>query len=186
MNSSIILPTYTEVKSVLKKPSEIFHPSEVHGVLCGILCGSSNKNNKSWETLPFVNSKDKKNYTVIQQLYEKSYDQLNEFSFEFALLLPKDNLNINKRAEALGLWCQGFITGLDHERVEIKHREPSEVTEAINDLIEISKVNYGEITENEEDETAYFELVEYVRLAVLMIFQELKQKSSNGTNSKLH
>ena len=33
------------------------------------------------------------------------------------------------------------------------------------------------IIDDDEDETAYFELVEYVRLGVLLIFQELKNNT---------
>jgi uncharacterized protein YgfB (UPF0149 family) len=44
----------------------------------------------------------------------------------------------------------------------------------LDDITEISEINFGDIAENDEDESAYFELVEYVRLSVLMIFHELK------------
>ncbi len=126
-------------------------------------------------------NKNPKYRESLQQLYEISYHQMSEFSFEFALLLPDDDININARTEALSLWCQGFLTGLKKSNVPIENREESDVTETINDILEIAQVKYGDIAEDDEDETAYFELIEYVRLGVLMIFQDLKNNSDENT-----
>jgi uncharacterized protein YgfB (UPF0149 family) len=62
------------------------------------------------------------------------------------------------------------------------------MTEAINDIIEIAKMNYEEVVASEEDETAYIELVEYVRLAVILIYQNLREqeKTSKSTSSSNH
>lgn len=188
MSNTPSLPSYDEITTALTSSPTQFDAAQAHGLMCGLLCATSDQSERDWEQLLFGH-KQKKPHAILEHLYEASYQQMNEFSFEFSLLLPEDDVGINQRAEALGLWCQGFLTGLEHVKIPIQNRSPSDVTEALNDLIEISQVNYGDIAENEEDETAYFELVEYVRLAVLMIFQELRSDSlshSESENNILH
>ena len=89
------------------------------------------------------------------------------------MLLPNDKTDINLRTEALGSWCQGFLSGLKQCHIPLENREPGDITDTLSDITEIAKVNFGDIKTTDEDEMAYFELVEYVRLAVLMLFHEL-------------
>jgi uncharacterized protein len=182
------LPSYSEITKALKSTPANYNASQVHGLMCGLICATTGKENTRWEALigPFKNKKDQ---SILHSLYEISYHQLSEFSFEFNLLLPSDKIQINQRTEALGLWCQGFMTGLDQGKAAIADSAPSEVREALNDLMEISQVNYEDIAASDEDETAYFELLEYVRLAALMIFHELKSGPADFSmdeNNLLH
>lgn len=172
------LPTYFEIGGALQEAGLDFNPSQVHGLLCGYICAMAGKAKNSWEKLLPGCEKNPACKELLEQLYEMSYHEMTEFSFDFAILLPEDEADINYRTEALGLWCQGFLTALEQANVPIRGRQESEVTDAINNMIEIAQVNYGDITENDEDETAYFELAEYVRLAVLMIFQDLRSDST--------
>lgn len=182
-------PSYNEVTSALKKNPAKFNAAQIHGLFCGLICGTASKKRDHWEKLlPELNDQPK-TQELLQQLHESSFHQLSEFSFEFSLLLPSDTHELRERTEALGLWCQGFITGLTKAHVRIENREDSDVTEAINDIIEIAQVNFGDTPDDENDETAYFELVEYVRLAVLMIFHEIKSEHPNkntGNSDFLH
>ncbi len=189
MTQTPALPNYADIADLLTSAESTFNPAQLHGLLCGYVCATSGQDNQNLEEFVLKKSKKPKYRELIQELYEISYHQMSEFSFEFALLLPGDNDNINARTEALGLWCQGFLTGLEQSNIPIKNREESDVTETLNDFIEIAQVNYGEITDNDEDETAYFELMEYVRLGVLMIFQDLKTGNPDqlsDENRQLH
>jgi uncharacterized protein YgfB (UPF0149 family) len=181
------LPGYTELTSALKNAESPFQAAEVHGFICGLLCATSGKIDNSWEKIILGDKKNRSARELLEQLFETSYHLISEFSFEFALVLPDDKVDINARTEALGSWCQGFLTGLKQCKVPIENREPSEVTDTLNDMLEIAKVNYGDMSANDEDETAYFELVEYVRLGVLMIFHEfLNPGSEDNLDASLH
>lgn len=183
------LPSYDEIADLLLAAKSNFHPTEVHGLFCGHISGTSAKIDQSLEKLVLGNNKNPEFREQLQQLYEISYHQMSEFSFEFTLLLPDDDSDINIRTEALGFWCQGFLTGLQQAKISIQNREESDVTETINDLIEIAQVTFGDIAGDDEDEMAYFELVEYVRLSVLLIFQDLATTGPAHTldeNNKLH
>lgn len=187
MSTTPILPSYSDIEDVLQSVTT-YNPAQVHGLMCGLLCTLPEQTNTSWEKLLFGN-KIPQDHELLIELYEKSFEQMNSFSFDFILLLPDEDVDINDRVEALGLWCQGFLTGLEHGKVPLKNREPGDVTETLDDFLEISQVSYGELTDDNEDETAYLELVEYVRLGALMIFQDLKANSpqeQSNQNNMLH
>lgn len=172
------LPTYEELSRALNKTALKLHASQVHGLVCGVLC--SNANSKAaWEDLVTGGKETAKTHDILQALYNMSEKQLADFLFEFQLILPSDSDELPIRAEALTLWCQGFLTGLKLSNIPVVDRKPSEVTEAIDDLIEIAKMNYEEVVASEEDEMAYVELVEYVRMAIILIYQELHETTES-------
>ncbi len=171
------LPNYTDVTTALDATETPFLVAQVHGFICGLLCATSGKTDNSWQKKVLAEHKSKAAREILQQLFETSFHLISEFSFEFTLLLPDDKTAINLRTEALGSWCQGYLSGLKHCHVPIENREPSEITDTLNDILEISQVNYDDLQQDEENEAAYFELLEYIRLAVLMIFHEFKNPS---------
>lgn len=183
------IPKYKDLDLALKGTSLKLHPSQVHGLICGILCGTES-NDAAWNELLTGQEASEELLDLLQQLYQVSAKQLDEFLFELQLILPKDSAPLVERAEALTLWCQGFLTGLKVVSIPIVDREPSEETEAINDLIEIANMNYEEVVSNEEDEAAFVELVEYIRMAVILIYQDLHAvktvNSKTGSVDHLH
>ncbi len=178
------LPTYRELDQALCKTTLKLNPAQVHGLICGILCGNSNPST-AWEELVMGGKESAKTHKLLQDLYEGSAKQLDEFLFEFQLILPADSEELPMRAEALTLWCQGFLTGLKLTNIPISGRKPGEMTEAINDLIEIAKMNYEEVVASEEDEEAYVELVEYVRMAVILIHQDIREEEAKQQTANL-
>lgn len=174
MTQIATLPSYSDLTTIFQKIQPNSHVAQIHGLLCGSLCSKIDNEIDLWkEVFPNI-KKSRKGQQALKEIYETSYHQLSEFSFEFELLLPNDQVDINVRAEALGLWCQGFLTGLDQAHITIQNRPDDEVKEALDDIVDIAKINFGDIASNDEDEQAYFELLEYVRLSVLMIFHEIK------------
>ncbi len=189
MNQIPSLPSYTEIADLLAEAHTTFTPSQVHGLFCGYICATSGKVDSRWEKIVFGKNKHAECRELLQEIYETSYHQMSEFSFEFTLILPSDDTDINVRTEALGLWCQGFLSGLEQCQIPLQNREESDVTDTLNDIIEIAQVNFGDIADDDEDETAYFELMEYVRLGTLLIFQDLKIANPSNTsdeNNQLH
>ena len=172
------LPNYNELSRIFNQAVFQQHPAEVHGLMMGILCGHPNA--ADWEAL-VIGAGEKVTpevYAGLRALYEVSHQQLKEFSFDFQLFLPDDDETLSMRAEALTLWCQGFLTGLQSAQIAVDPPKPSEISEAVNDLVEIAKMNHEEVVANEEDEVAYTELVEYVRMAVIFIYQTLQEKAA--------
>lgn len=165
-------PTYLELDKALAKTALKLHSSQVHGIIAGLLCGKPIEGD-GWHQIVTGGEAENATKSVLEHLFKTSQKQLDEFLFDFQLLLPESEDDLPARAEGLTLWCQGFLTGLKLAEIPIVGRDASETTEAINDLIEIAKMNYEEVVATEEDEAAYVELIEYVRMAVILIYQEL-------------
>lgn len=181
-------PSFAELSEALQKTESPLLAPEVHGIICGIICTTSEKEHTQWEKWVLGPKKNKHTVELLQDLYTFTYKAISEFSFEFILLLPDDSTNINLRAENLGLFCQGFLTGLQQAKSAIADHVNPEIRDALKDITEIAQVKYDDLTSTEEDETAYFELAEYVRLVVLMIYHDLKTDNSESfdDNHLLH
>lgn len=167
------LPEFDEVTAILDQTEMKLHVSQVHGMVAGIISGDYEEEN--WREAimgePLVDEVNK----VLQRLHDATTKQFIEFLFELEMLLPGEDYSLTERAEALTVWCQGYLSGLQLAGVSIDKMPDAEATEAANDLIEIAKMNYEQVVASEEDEDAYIELVEFVRMAVILIYQSLHE-----------
>jgi uncharacterized protein YgfB (UPF0149 family) len=92
---------------------------------------------------------------------------------DFEPLLPDDDSPLGARADALSLWCQGFLYGLGSGTTADPARVSTEAGEIIRDFTEITHVGVEADEENEENEVAFAEVVEFVRVGVQLLFVEL-------------
>ena len=81
------LPTYAELSRALETTALKLHPSQVHGLICGLLCGNPNSTS-AWEELVTGGKETEKTHEILQALYDASEKQLTEFLFELALSSP--------------------------------------------------------------------------------------------------
>ena len=116
-------------------------------------------------------------FSRLGQLYQATRDQINDQGTVFSLFLPDDGLSLQDRAKCLSEWCQGFLYGLGLAGI---HQEAlaGDANEAIQDIAEFTKLDYENIESDEASESAYMELLEYLRVATALIWEEL---SSNRT-----
>ena len=93
---------------------------------------------------------------------------------EFELLIPQDDSPIQERARALTAWCTGFLYGLGSNGAADPQRLPGELGEIVRDLTEITRADVDAEDGAEENEAALAELVEFVRVGVQLVFDELE------------
>lgn len=151
-------------------------PAELHGLLCGKLCGGEALSETRWlldavEFLDFTQAPDESVRVALSQLYHESKAQLRGEAFELALILPDDESEIGQRLTALGQWCYGFLTGFGSVAAG-GHREISEESEeTLRDLASIAQIDV-DVEDDEESEADYMELTEYIRMAASSLFLE--------------
>ena len=92
---------------------------------------------------------------------------------DFEPLLPDDESPLALRADALSQWCQGFLYGLGSGTTSDPGKVSVEAGEIIRDFTEITHVGVDADEENEENEVAFAEVVEFVRVGVQLLFAEL-------------
>lgn len=162
-------------------------PAECQGGLAGLLCATDTINSEQWaqELLTQRPSPPEAGeIAALRQLYEATLDQLEDAEYGFTLLLPGEERPLHERAEALSEWCQGFLWGLGLGGMQDQAKLPGDVNEVMQDMAEISRLSFATAADNNEDEAAYAEIVEYVRMAVLLIFEELRLLRSARPDGK--
>ena len=113
---------------------------------------------------------------IVAPSSETTYRQLAERLSAFAPLLPVEADTTATRATALAHWCEGFLHGLvagehgDDLRERLKAEPLSDI---IRDLLQITRAAVDEDCDEESDEAAYTDLVEYVRVAAQLAYEEL-------------
>jgi len=172
----MLTATYDEFARVLRDARVLPEPAEAHGTLAGALCSSRDYGLIEWlrEILP-DDSPDEKalRSSVLQNVYNAMVLTLLGNDADFEPLLPDDEAPLAERADALSLWCQGFLYGLGSGNTSDPATVSSEAAEVIRDFTEITHVGVAADEQNEENEVAYAEVLEFVRVGVQLLFVEL-------------
>jgi len=169
-------PDYTRIQQLLARAHSLADASEAHGTLAGCLCGARAYRFEDWlkEILPDGQAGNQ--VTVpLRELYDATAGALIQPDMEFELLLPEDGAPLAERTRALAEWCQGYLYGLGAGAIGDPAKLPGEVGEVVRDLIEISRAGVDGEAEDEANESAYAELVEFVRVGVQLLYEELAQ-----------
>ncbi len=170
MNQTASLPPYQSLYELLRQPP----PAEFHGLLCGMLCADPGLTRAGWLKAISREIRDlDADNAVLQQLYQATHIQIDSDSLDFHLLLPDDDQALGERALALGDWCQGFLSGLGLGGLSATAELPGEADEFIQDVSQIAQLGLDAGDDEESDETAYAEIVEYLRVGVLLLRQTL-------------
>jgi uncharacterized protein YgfB (UPF0149 family) len=174
-NSAMPAATYDEFERVLRDARALPEPAEAHGTLAGALCSSSDYGLIEWlhEILPDESPEGKAlQSSVLQNVYNTMVRTLAGSDADFAPLLPDDEAPLTERAGALSLWCQGFLYGLGSGPASDPAKVSREAGEIIRDFTEITQVGVEADEQNEENELAFAEVVEFVRVGVQLLFVE--------------
>jgi uncharacterized protein YgfB (UPF0149 family) len=165
---------YTEIQRVLSDVRSLADAAEAHGTLAGCLCAAVGYRFEDWllEILP-EGQADPLARETLRELFVDTAGALEGPEMEFDLLLPVDEEPLDARTAALAQWCQGFLYGLGTSVVQDESGLPGDIGEIVRDLTEITHVAVDTEQTPESNESAYAELVEFVRVGVQLVFDEL-------------
>jgi uncharacterized protein len=171
-------PTYNALATALSQQGVGMTPAEMHGLICGILCGGNQDN--SWKTLVHDLTNEGMAFSQslsqpLQALHESLSNTLDEEGFLFQLMLPDDDdITVFDRADALAGWVNHFLLGLGVTQPKLD-KVTGETGEAIDDLRTIAQLGYDEDEDQEELEQSLEEVIEYVRVAALLCHDTFNQ-----------
>ena len=189
-------PDISQLEGLLFDVDAMLGATESHGALCGMLCAQGATDAAQWMLQVLGEHEETSNALqqagkLLMQIHQLSVEQMNDSNVDFDLMLPDDDEPLESRVEALGVWCQGFVFGLAVGGVKEDTDLPEDSKELIKDILEISRAGY--IADNEaelnamaeddsdEDEVAFMEVTEYVRMGTLLIYEELQPVQSSQT-----
>lgn len=182
---------HNELNAVLKTCGSDWNSAQAHGLLCGRLSVSGTDGAVIWlgQVLEGANdeSHSKRECTsMLDALFQSTWQQLVERRSEFELLVPNDDEDTSIKAEAIGHWCEGFLHGLvtgEHAE-KLKQRLAEEpLAGLIKDMLEITRATFDQDDDDETNEAAYTELVEYIRVAGQLAYEELAEFRTAGGES---
>lgn len=179
------------VQNALQRVHADADAPEVHGIQCGMLCAPDPLDVESWwrRSMPEVDPADllaAEARDVLVRLFESTREDLNSPVLDFPLLLPGDDASIEVRVDALGQWVSGFLLGLSLGGVNDLGALPAELSEFTSDLVALTRTEDFELSGSEEDERAYAELVEFVRMGVLVFAEEMHPSKAPPVEGPLH
>jgi yecA family protein len=160
--------------------------SELHGSLAGFLCAGGVAHRESWlaelaldEVAESVAESEERE--VFVRLFESLAVELDDPDLGFELLLPSDDAPMEERTTALVDWCRGFLGGVGLSGVDLTAGLEGDLGEVLGDFGRIAASGFQEGDSAEDDEEAFAEVVEYVRVGALLVRTELSRAPNEAT-----
>lgn len=196
MHPAVPAPDYASLGAALVRENCLCSAPELHGVLAGLLAGGARLNKqrlfKVLEAhLELSGALPDGLGEMSWQLHQQTLADLTDSDLPFQPLLPDDDEEaLAQRAMLLGEFCDGFLVGFGTAaRKGDEERLTAEAREALAQLVEIAHIDTDdEELDEQEDEAAYIELHEFVRLAVTILFTELAptEEHQSAPDGSLH
>ena len=192
--SSETLLTYDEWSHKLDQAYVMASAAEVHGLIAGLL--SAGVEPAGEQMLPVLHDFLNDGQALPQALkadvialIEHTSSALQQNDFSFSLLLPSDDDSLPERLEAMVEWTQSFLVGFAIMQTDLS-LVSADVREALDQLTDVTKIDIYTTDDGsaEENDEAYFLVLEHIRIMVLACFTEVGQKFSARpvSNKTLH
>ncbi len=174
---------HDELDAALKRCGASWDAGQAHGLLCSRLAILGADAGIGWldqilEGSDPDNALRRECESMLDALYAYTHRQLADRQSEFEPLLPDDSDSTITRADAIARWCEGFLHGLVSGSPDenLKERLSSDpLSDIIKDMLQITRAAVDEGLDDEKNESAYTDLVEYLRVAVQLTYEELAE-----------
>ena len=172
---------HNEVDAALRGSGSSWSAAQAHGLLCSRLAVLGAEGGPDWFSL-ILQANDTANrshgddLTLLDDLYSDTYRQLSDRQSEFNPLLPGESETASVIATALAEWCEGFLHGLvsDVKGESLKKKLAAEpLSDIIRDMLEMTRAAADDDDDDEDNEAALTELIEYLRVAAQLVYEEL-------------
>jgi uncharacterized protein YgfB (UPF0149 family) len=181
------LPDFENTLAITGGQLESPELAECHGVACGLLCRHMDASLDAYvgllDMLELVKAPEADLKMSLESLLNSTRLQLMDVDMGLSLWLPNDEESLEERTMAMSQWCSGFLAGLGSGGDDQLKAMSDEASEALKDLQQISTADVADTSESEEEENAFVEIVEYIRIVVLMIKEDL---SATGGRDMVH
>ena len=170
---SLLVISHRELAETLSRMQAGINASELHGSLTGYLCAGGRARAEGWTDALALDLGASAGDDVFTELHRYCRSQIDDVDLGFEPLLPNDDVSLKLRAEALVDWCRGFLGGIGLAGGSSLGAGLSEdAGEIIRDFSTIAASHF-DYSDTEEDERALVEVLEFVRVGVLLLYSEL-------------
>lgn len=165
---------YTALNTLLTQQQIGLTAAEIHGLISGIICGGNQ--DSSWQPLLHDLTNESMTFSsplsqMVNELHDATKIALEDDNFLFQPLLPADDSEVFERIDALAGWVNHFLLGLGVIQPKLD-KVTGETGEVIDDLRSIGQLGYDLDEDKEELEQSLEEVLEYVRVAAMICYNE--------------
>lgn len=177
---------YLGMESLLSRADCTYSAAEIHGVACGLLVINMNTDTEAWLKQVFP-ERDTQNIlqneiaAELNTVFKTIRTQMQDSNLEFEVLLPSDEDSLADRVDAMQEWTQGFLLGISLAGLKEFNEMPGDSHEILMHLMEIGQESEFDLGQEDESEDAYVEIVEFLRMGVLLIAEEMQPVETSQT-----
>ena len=161
------LPAWDEVEAALAPLGLALSPAELHGALSGWLAGGGDPGDDWLARVLADETAPRAGAPALRQLRDATARSMEDRELDFRLMLPEEDATLEARGNALFDWCRAFVGGFGLAAGG-QARLSEEGEEALEDLAKLAAAQ-AQSDGDEEDEAAFAELEEFVRIAALLL-----------------
>lgn len=164
-----------------KEAFEAFSTTETiasaHGILSGYACVNVDITIENWlyEVLEEYSKDD--DFSVLAKIFNSTLEELSDPELNFNPLIDEDS-GLTIMAMDIKDWCNGFLTGLGLSQVQTGDAEIIEILENLSDIAALD----SSITDTDENANDLNEILEFVRMSVLLIQETLNPSKQDFVN----
>lgn len=174
---------YEQLNEMLITSGAGFHASECHGFLCALVCGNGQVLEQKireyflLDSDEIVNPDECLNY--LKSLAEDIEAKMYSSDLDLELLLADEDDALAERSRSFAEWCQGFMSGMGLSGVK-DEQIPYESQELLGDFYKIANLDADHKDNSDQtNDFALMELIEYVRMGTIYIFEDLQGNVDN-------
>ncbi|HEY7906341.1 MAG TPA: UPF0149 family protein [Wenzhouxiangella sp.] len=162
--------------------------SESHGLITGLIAGQPNLDvDRLWVHWAGLNldvehdiddpaDPQATHREHLEAALEDTQKHLQSAEMTFEALVPSMDQPLAQRTEGLAHWCGGFLAGFGASGAVVRDEQATEVLALLSEIArassEADESNDSSTDDLEAEEEAFVELVEFVKVAVLLLHEE--------------
>lgn len=164
---------FSELQNFVYELGAQVSPSAFHGFVSGrISCGPTSIDRlveDSRELVVLSNNITPRHENQLTNFISACVENIEDMDFIFIPILPEEGIPLSERLIALGEWCGQYVSGFA-EGLGQDFQLTDDAKEALEDLSSIARISCDFDENGERD---YVELVEYIRVAVQLIYVDV-------------
>ncbi|HEY7886330.1 MAG TPA: UPF0149 family protein [Cellvibrionaceae bacterium] len=177
---------FNAVSELMQQAGAVNSASELHGALCGRLCGPL-LGEAEWlvladEFMGCAEPPGEALNSALVALWQSNKALLAEQSIHFQLMLPPDSEDLSVRARALSQWCHGFLSGFG---AAVTVDLPEAINDTLGDFAAIVQIEADD-DDAASAETDFLQVAEYVRGAAMGLHQALGPVDADAQAPTVH
>jgi hypothetical protein len=150
--------------------------SEAQGIICGLICGGDADPVGTWlrhiqPGTPNEHLSPEAVRAVLDPFAISAQEAIRDPDLGFTLQLPDEDRPLAERATALYDWVRGFLFALGVLGIG-KGDLSGQTREILRDFTDLTRLDLDDLDDREENEEALVEVIEFVRVAALLLYEE--------------